>query len=255
MPIPKPRSGETESEFVSRCMGEIGDEYDQNTALAICYDTFRSDASKWDHLDTVLPINKPSTTPIRQKALNHNSSVEDGEPGWGTVDKTKLPFKAFVFDESGADAEKKSSWRFPHHWVRNGGELNDMGVYASGDMYLHRGGLNAAWAAAQGARSGQRASQAVINHLQRHRRALGLDTEKVTKEDLRCLEKIQEISDIEEKNPVRLATGTFAGVGNYAQPEGIVAGRYPEFEVDEDAKLPRNHREEAADLDDLLPIK
>lgn len=44
MPIPKPNSGESQQEFVSRCMHEIGNEYDQQQALAICYNTY--DTSK-----------------------------------------------------------------------------------------------------------------------------------------------------------------------------------------------------------------
>jgi hypothetical protein len=42
MPVPKPNSGESEQEFVSRCMHEIGNEYDQQQALAICYNMFTS---------------------------------------------------------------------------------------------------------------------------------------------------------------------------------------------------------------------
>jgi len=50
----------------------------------------------------------------------------------------------------------------------------DTGIYTDGDMYLHKGGLNAAWAAAQGARTGKKASTDVISHLNKHRKALGL---------------------------------------------------------------------------------
>lgn len=41
MPIPIPNPSESESEYVSRCMHKIGNEYDQNTALGICYDTYK----------------------------------------------------------------------------------------------------------------------------------------------------------------------------------------------------------------------
>lgn len=41
MPIPQPNSSETESEFVSRCISKISDEYDQTQAAAICYNTYR----------------------------------------------------------------------------------------------------------------------------------------------------------------------------------------------------------------------
>ena len=41
MPIPKPKTGEDQNEYVSRCMEAIGGEYDDNTqAVAICYATY-----------------------------------------------------------------------------------------------------------------------------------------------------------------------------------------------------------------------
>lgn len=41
MPIPKPKDGENESEFVSRCISKMVDEYDQSQAAAICYNAYR----------------------------------------------------------------------------------------------------------------------------------------------------------------------------------------------------------------------
>lgn len=44
MPIPKPKSEETEQEYVSRCISEIHGEYDaEGQAAAICYETYRSE--------------------------------------------------------------------------------------------------------------------------------------------------------------------------------------------------------------------
>jgi ATP-dependent protease ClpP protease subunit len=111
----------------------------------------------------------------------HNSTTADNEPSWGSVDKTKLPRLAFA--DRGTDGEK-STWKYPHHWIENGGNEDSNGVYTTGTMYLHEGGLNAAWEAANGARSGQEASQAVKDHLQEHRRALGLDTKDEHKQFL-----------------------------------------------------------------------
>jgi hypothetical protein len=37
MPIPKRESGERENEFIPRCVSEISGEYEQDQALAICY--------------------------------------------------------------------------------------------------------------------------------------------------------------------------------------------------------------------------
>ena len=107
-------------------------------------------------------------------AHNHNSKTADNEPAWSSVDKTALPRNAFA---DMGDPDKKSTWKFPHHWIKGGTKKDDNGIWIDGEMYLHRGGLNAAWAAANGARSGEKASQAVIDHLQRHRKALGMDSE------------------------------------------------------------------------------
>jgi len=101
-------------------------------------------------------------------ALTHNSNVADSEPTWSEVDKTNLPNNAFA-DSGGR--------RYPHHWVQDGGDPDDDGRYTSGTMYLHRGGLNAAWSAAQGGRSGEEASTEIKGHLTTHRAALGLDKE------------------------------------------------------------------------------
>jgi hypothetical protein len=43
MPIPKPTAAETEQEFVSRCIGEISGEYEQEQAAGICYSTYRQE--------------------------------------------------------------------------------------------------------------------------------------------------------------------------------------------------------------------
>jgi len=42
MPIPKPSGGETQNDYVGRCMHEIGTEYDTNEqAVAICINTYQ----------------------------------------------------------------------------------------------------------------------------------------------------------------------------------------------------------------------
>jgi len=106
------------------------------------------------------------------KNFLHNDTLADSEPDWGSVDKTSLPRAAFA-DQG--EADKKSTWKYPHHWVKDGGDKDDNGIFTTGTMYLHRGGLNAAWAAAQGARTGEEASQAVKSHLNVHRKTLGLE--------------------------------------------------------------------------------
>jgi phage head maturation protease len=115
---------------------------------------------------------EPDCIEWETKAFSHNSEVADKEPDWGSVDKTHLPRLAFARKEG-----SKSDWGYPHHWVKDGGKPDDDGCYTTGTMYLHAGGLNAAWAAAQGAHTGKPADAEVIKHLQAHRKALGLEKE------------------------------------------------------------------------------
>lgn len=46
MPIPNPKSGEQEKEYISRCISKIIDEYEQKQAAAICYSKYREKMSK-----------------------------------------------------------------------------------------------------------------------------------------------------------------------------------------------------------------
>lgn len=103
-------------------------------------------------------------------SFQHNSKLAKNEPSWGSVSKGKLPRVAFA--EHG-EAGKKSTWGFPHHWIQGGGKPDDEGVFTTGTMFLHKGGLHAAWAAANGARSGKTASSAVKAHLRKHMAAIG----------------------------------------------------------------------------------
>jgi len=49
MPIPKPKAGEQQNDYVGRCMSAIADEYDTNEqAVAICISTYqRGEMSKF----------------------------------------------------------------------------------------------------------------------------------------------------------------------------------------------------------------
>ena len=120
-------------------------------------------------------------------AFSHNSTVDNGEPDWGSVDKTKLPRPAFAGQ---GEPDKKSTWDYPHHWVKGGGGEDNNGVYTTGTMYLHRGGLGAAWAAANGSRSGQQASSEVKSHLDSHRKAIGMGDENQKKGERVMAEEI-----------------------------------------------------------------
>ncbi|MCK5615271.1 S49 family peptidase, partial [Candidatus Pacearchaeota archaeon] len=111
---------------------------------------------------------------VPNAAFTHNNTETDGEPAWSVIDKTKLPRNAHA--ETGKP-DQKSTWKYPHHWIKGGEVVDASGIYTGGDMYLHKGGLSFAWGAANGARSGQQASASVKSHLKTHRSAAGMSAD------------------------------------------------------------------------------
>lgn len=195
MPIPKPNEGEKRQDFIDRCMGNetMKEDYPEtDQRLAICYRSWRE-----EHGDSQ-----------DMKNFSHNSTVADSEPSWGNVDKSSLPRMAFA-DEG--EPGKKSTWGYPHHWVSGGSKGGD-GIYTSGTMYLHKGGLNAAWAAANGARSGQESSSAIKDHLEAHREALGLEDEENDQDIFRGFSVKAQATDAEIYLYDEIGSGWFGGV-------------------------------------------
>lgn len=99
--------------------------------------------------------------------FTHNSKTAGSEASWSSVmkNRSKLPDMAF------ADRANRA---YPHHAVVGGSGENDEGRWTSGRLVLSRSGLSAAYSASQGSRSGQKASSAVIAHLNTHRKAIGM---------------------------------------------------------------------------------
>lgn len=82
MPIPKPQGGETEQEFVSRCIEAIYDEYGQEQGSAICYSTWREGKMSKSTTNRVADkINKLSKD-YKGINLSANGEVNMEEPCW-----------------------------------------------------------------------------------------------------------------------------------------------------------------------------
>lgn len=59
MPIPKPRKGEKQKDYIPRCMGSIAGEYDDNSqAVAICYSTFRQAKKSFEAKADVIKVDE-----------------------------------------------------------------------------------------------------------------------------------------------------------------------------------------------------
>jgi hypothetical protein len=72
MPIPKPKDGEPEKDFISRCVSQISNEYEQEQALAICYNQM-SKAVKLKKQEEVFVLT-PKKAENRGKYLSRCSS-------------------------------------------------------------------------------------------------------------------------------------------------------------------------------------
>ena len=89
MPIPKPKKGEKQKDFISRCIEfetKAAPGRDKEQVAAMCYQAWRD----------------------RQK--EGYATQEASTASWGTVDKSKLPAACFLWVE---DPAKKSTWHLP----------------------------------------------------------------------------------------------------------------------------------------------
>tara|TARA_R110002049_G_scaffold258637_1_gene434406 strand:+ start:1044 stop:1490 length:447 start_codon:yes stop_codon:yes gene_type:complete len=76
MPIPKPKSGEKQSQFMMRCVAKMMVEYPKEQAIAICYNSFRG--SEQVELETY--------NDYPQSAINNAKKVLKwvDKNGWGS---------------------------------------------------------------------------------------------------------------------------------------------------------------------------
>lgn len=94
MPIPKPKSGETESEFMSRCMSNdsMQSEFsDQDQRVAVCLDSFRSKKEEIEMTEDVLEDNEEvkfetGSLEVHAEIKAENSEEEAGVfTGYGSI--------------------------------------------------------------------------------------------------------------------------------------------------------------------------
>ena len=98
---------------------------------------------------------------LLEKELIHGDNVKDSEPKWKDINKSELPNIAHAFY---VDDKDKSTWKYPHHFI------------SDDFMFLHKGGLNAAWAAFQKDKDNLEDDMMleIEIHLQNHRDALNM---------------------------------------------------------------------------------
>ena len=80
MPIPNPQSGESQDEFVSRCIGELYNEYGQEQASAICYTKYRENMNTESKV--LSRIKKFRDDELKGVNLTEDGEVDMKAPCW-----------------------------------------------------------------------------------------------------------------------------------------------------------------------------
>jgi hypothetical protein len=105
MPIPKPKSREKRSEFVSRCVSAISDEYkDNKQAVAICYSQFEEGKAsaemvvELDGMDQMLIFKKAQEEPMSDYVEEEDEPMDENEP----MEDSEEDYKEDLFEMSAA---------------------------------------------------------------------------------------------------------------------------------------------------------
>jgi|694.fasta_scaffold28230_9 hypothetical protein len=91
MPIPKPKSGQTEQEYVSECIPAILDEYGQEQSAAICYNTYRTEVGMSTESKIASKLREIQYRGIDLTKLAEGDGLEDAcWPGWRALGTKEL---------------------------------------------------------------------------------------------------------------------------------------------------------------------
>ena len=93
MPIPTPKSGETEQEFIGRCVSAIYDEYGEEQSLGICYSTWKSgkmSKSTSDKVAMKIAEYKKGYEGIDLEKLKFDDLEDACQPGWKALGTKQL---------------------------------------------------------------------------------------------------------------------------------------------------------------------
>lgn len=150
------------------------------------------------------------------KTYRHNSTIKADEPAWDYVDRSRLPWKAYA-NYSSLDKNKKRTWKYPHHWTS-----------IVGNMFLHKGGLIYALAAAKG--KDKKVPGEILKHLKSHIKAIKLSAEDVKGE-------LEELG-FEEKLCKEIIADLFQNTGgsdmSKKETEALAEDQTEETEVEEE---------------------
>jgi hypothetical protein len=132
MPIPTPRKGEEEQNFVSRCMGNevMVREYDQKQRAAICYSQFKKrkeakgSAPYWHEVEEevvsealkdkgIFLLNIPAVAKVSTQCDNCKSSIDTAKPPKPKNGINAKPNPAIQAElETGVDTGETKTYHF-----------------------------------------------------------------------------------------------------------------------------------------------
>lgn len=154
MPIPSPREGESENEFVSRCMSAISGEYDDNSqAVAICYSKWREHKKSAETPKLAALTSSGIASVDMRRILPRSVRAVEGKIGrvhsyaaiWGDEDNPDLYGTFFNKDTDFCmDWFDKRPWLYDHaynNFVRSAkigawrdADMDDFGLFFIGEL-------------------------------------------------------------------------------------------------------------------------
>ena len=152
MPLPKPKTGENEEDFISRCMGNptMKDDYpEQKQRLAVCY-------SRWKEKKMIKTRENRKVIPYKD-----HGTAEENTP-WNGGAETKAcevdDLKVICTWYDAEDEENKGAYKLPHHRASDKKAVWKAVSAAMGALLGARGGVDIP--------AGDR--RGVYNHLSKH---------------------------------------------------------------------------------------
>lgn len=125
MPIPNPKSGETQEEFTARCHSALADEFtDEKQRHAICMDSWREQKTIKDRRDIIQQVNKTlksldkMITGLEKEIINKHIVDEINKQYLSIFnDEGKRLFKEIYIDTRLSGAEKEEALNIANRLV------------------------------------------------------------------------------------------------------------------------------------------
>lgn len=159
MPLPMPKNGEEEQEFIERCMADetmLQEFPDEKQRYAVCVNLWEQEDRAMEKRGAIAVHHTPTSDKDWDGPQNEANLRNDGDADYYR--------KAYAWQDPEADPDTKSAYKFIHHEVSSDGEIGPANIRAC------QTGIAVLNGARGGADIPDKDRQGVYNHLAAHLR-------------------------------------------------------------------------------------